>query len=176
MSDQEKERIAALIAARGEVDDHSLGNPLGNPLDSALDAPLEELFATARQTRPDVPMALQAAILADAVLQQKTRSEVLARQSADLAAGQSADLAATQTAGRHSTAHRLWRQFSAAVGGWPAFGGMAAASLAGLWIGLAPPSFLPDPVERFAAFSSGSQLITDLGYDVSLLMGDEVFE
>jgi hypothetical protein len=157
MSDQEKERIAAQVAAqvtaRGEVDDH--------PLDSALDAPLEELFATARRTRPDAPVALQAAILADAVLLQKTRNEVLAAQ---------------QTAGRHSTAHRLWRQFAAAVGGWPAVGGMAAASLTGLWIGLAPPSFLPDPVERFAAFSSGSQLITDLGYDVSLLMGDEVFE
>jgi hypothetical protein len=157
MSDQEKERIAAGIAARGEVDDH----PLDSALDSALDAPLEELFDTARRTRPDAPVALQAAILADAVLLQKTRSEVLA---------------ATQTAGRHSPVHRLWRQFAAAVGGWPAIGGMAAASLTGLWIGLAPPSFLPDPVERFAAFSSGSQLITDLGYDVSLLMGDEVFE
>ena len=31
------------------------------------------------------------------------------------------------------------------LGGWAGLGGLAAASAAGVWIGLAPPEFLPDP-------------------------------
>lgn len=162
MSDKEKTRPATRIAAQGASEsDRSSG------LDDRLEDHLDDIFATARQTRPDVPQALQAAILADAATLQKSRTDDLTRKSAGQTTG--------ETAGQ-TPAHRLWRQFVSAVGGWPALGGMAAASLAGLWIGLAPPSFLPDPVERYAAFSTGSQLITDLGYDVSLLMGDEVFE
>ncbi len=71
---------------------------------------------------------------------------------------------------------QIWRQFVSAVGGWPALGGLVAASLSGLWIGLAPPSFLPDPIESFASYSSGSQVVSDLDYDVSFLLSDEVFE
>lgn len=39
----------------------------------------------------------------------------------------------------------VWEQMREAVGGWPALGGLAVASLAGLWIGFAPPAMLPDP-------------------------------
>lgn len=31
------------------------------------------------------------------------------------------------------------------IGGWAGVGGMAAAAMAGVWIGVAPPSALPDP-------------------------------
>ncbi|WP_122074183.1 hypothetical protein [Pseudophaeobacter sp. EL27] len=123
---------------------------------------LEDLFAAARSDPTPVPQALQAAILADA--QQIQNNRAMASDTSR-ATGQSRQLP-----------QRLWQQFISAVGGWPALGGLAAASLTGLWIGLAPPSFLPDPVESFASYSSGSQLITDLDYDVSFLVSDEVFE
>lgn len=175
MSDKEKALIAALNGSQVASTGASLSEA-SSELDAHLDAHLDEVFATARQTRPEVPVSLQAAILADAALLQKARVEVLTCQTAGQASGQITGQITGQLRARQSAALRLWRQFAAAVGGWPALGGMAAASLAGLWIGLAPPSFLPDPVERYAAFSTGSQLMTDLGYDVSLLMGDEVFE
>lgn len=38
------------------------------------------------------------------------------------------------------------QQFLRVLGGWPAMGGLAAACAAGVWIGVAPPDFLPDPV------------------------------
>ncbi|MEP2717670.1 hypothetical protein [Pseudophaeobacter sp.] len=125
---------------------------------------LDDLFAVARNTPVEMPASLTAAILADA-----SQVQELHRQ----AALQSLPGASR---GEQGAAQRLWRQFSAAVGGWPSLGGLAAASLTGLWLGLAPPSFLPDPVASYAAFSSGSELISNQGYDVSLMMSDEVFE
>ena len=121
---------------------------------------LEDLFAAARSEPIQLPPALQAAMLADA--QQIQQAGTLAP--------------AEQSSSPQNISLRLWQQFVSAVGGWPALGGLAAASLSGLWIGLAPPSFFPDPVESFASFSSGSQLVADLDYDVSFLMSDEVFE
>ncbi len=35
-----------------------------------------------------------------------------------------------------------WRGTLAAIGGWPALGGMALATMAGVWIGVAPPDSL----------------------------------
>lgn len=121
---------------------------------------LDDLFATARRDAPPMSDNLMAAILQNASDVQLERDQ------------ESAVLSPPSEAG----VVRLWRQFSAAIGGWPALGGLAAASVAGLWIGLAPPSFLPDPAERFVALSSGSQLISNAGYDVTLLMGDEVLQ
>ena len=34
----------------------------------------------------------------------------------------------------------FWAQLTEVLGGWPSFGGLAAASAAGLWLGLAPPA------------------------------------
>ena len=51
-------------------------------------------------------------------------------------------------------------------------GGMAAACGAGLWLGLAPPAFLPDPVD----FVQGTVSSTDLpydSYDLAMLLGEE---
>lgn len=120
---------------------------------------LDDLFASARQARPRMSADLTAAILQDAAIVRRD-----------------GDSAVPNVAVPRSEAmlHRLWRQFSTAIGGWPALGGLAAASVAGLWIGLAPPSFLPDPAERYVALSSGSQLVSNAGYDVILLMGEEV--
>ena len=125
---------------------------------------LEDLFAAARSEPAQLPQALQAAMLADA--QQVQQDRVDARVPGGCEPGLNPQSLPT----------RLWQQFISAVGGWPALGGLAVASLSGLWIGLAPPSFLPDPVESFASYSSGSLLGSDLDYDVSFLMSDEVFE
>lgn len=127
---------------------------------------LEDLFAAARSAPTELPGPLQASLLADAQRVQEERSS-----ARDRAAETSQLLSSPQDLSR-----QIWRQFVSAVGGWPALGGLVAASLSGLWIGLAPPSFLPDPVESFASYSSGSQVVSDLDYDVSFLLSDEVFE
>ena len=127
---------------------------------------LEDLFAAARRAPTELPGPLQASLLADAQRVQEERSS-----ARDRASETSQLLSSPQELSR-----QIWRQFVSAVGGWPALGGLVAASLSGLWIGLAPPSFLPDPVESFASYSSGSQVVSDLDYDVSFLLSDEVFE
>ena len=33
----------------------------------------------------------------------------------------------------------LWAQLMDAIGGWPSLGGLAAATVAGIWVGIAPP-------------------------------------
>jgi len=127
---------------------------------------LEDLFAAARSAPTELPGPLQASLLADAQRVQQERAS-----ARDTASETSQLLSSPQELSR-----QIWRQFVSAVGGWPALGGLVAASLSGLWIGLAPPSFLPDPVESFASYSSGSQVVSDLDYDVSFLLSDEVFE
>lgn len=125
---------------------------------------VDALFASAREVPPQMPKNLEQAILRDAAQVQARRLETQTQARSGQGATPERGL------------HRIWRQFSAAIGGWPALGGLAAASLVGLWVGVAPPAFLPDPVESFVAYSSGAQLISEQGYDVSLLMSEEVFE
>lgn len=38
----------------------------------------------------------------------------------------------------------LWWRLMRALGGWPAMGGLTAATCVGFWIGVAPPAALPD--------------------------------
>lgn len=122
---------------------------------------LDDLFAAARHAPPLMPRSLEAAILQDAADLQQERRAAEGRATG---------------ANRRRGLSRLWQQFSAAVGGWPALGGLAVASLTGLWIGVAPPSFLPDPAGQVAALATGSGFLADQSYDISLLMSDEVFE
>jgi len=93
--------------------------------DDALDA----LFAQARADAPRMPDRLQARILADAQ----------AVQDSAVQAGP------VRTASPERVG--LLQRISAAVGGWPALGGMITASVLGLWIGAAPPAFLPDAAQ-----------------------------
>ncbi len=85
---------------------------------------LERLFGAARDAPVDFPEGLNKRILADADRVQAGR--VAARVAVP--------------------AQGIWSQFLGVLGGWPALGGLATACAAGIWIGLAPPSFLPDPV------------------------------
>lgn len=107
---------------------------------------LDQLLQIARQEKPDLPEALEARILRDA-----------ARVRAGFAAPARPGAAA------------LWRQLRAALGGWPAMGGLAAACAAGLWLGLAPPAALPDPV-MLLDDTSGETLALFSGDDLALAM------
>lgn len=101
---------------------------------------LEQLFAEARDETVHLPDELMQRILADAE-----------RQQVDAPQGAVADGSAT--------ASGFWHQMLAMLGGWPAMGGLAAACAAGVWIGLAPPTFLPDPAELVMGVQSDIDLI-----------------
>lgn len=85
---------------------------------------LDACFDAARREGAMLSDRLEARILADAARLQDQR----------------------RAAARRATGPGPIRLLWEALGGWPAFGGLAAASAAGIWIGLAPPAFLPDPV------------------------------
>lgn len=88
------------------------------------DKDLEALFAAARDTRDDMPEGLAARMVADA-------DRIQQDQMAPVAPVRSRP--------------GLWDQLQTLLGGWAGMGGLVAASAAGVWIGLAPPEFLPDP-------------------------------
>ncbi|UWQ82491.1 hypothetical protein [Leisingera caerulea] len=119
--------------------------------DKALEE-LEDLFAAARSQRPGMPAPLNAAILADA-----------AREQAGFRAARP----------ERAVRQPLWRQLIEAIGGWPAMGGLAAASAAGLWIGIAPPSFVPDPV-ALAGYENTSTAFADESYDMALMLSEDL--
>ncbi|WP_254655116.1 MULTISPECIES: hypothetical protein [unclassified Sulfitobacter] len=75
---------------------------------------LEAHFEQARATPPQMPAGMMDRLIADA----------LAAQPAPALGG--------------------WRGFWRAIGGAPALGGLITATAVGFWIGVAPPSGLPD--------------------------------
>jgi hypothetical protein len=83
------------------------------------DIALDAFFAAARADDPEPGDDLMARILADAA---RVQPRPVTPVSAASASG--------------------WRGILAAIGGWPAMGGMAVATMAGLWIGIAPPAGL----------------------------------
>jgi hypothetical protein len=83
------------------------------------DKMLDDLFAQARSIAPEPDDALMARVLADAATM-KTPLPVVASQPG------------------------LWSRVMDAIGGWPAVSGLAAATVAGIWIGVAPPASVQD--------------------------------
>lgn len=106
---------------------------------------LEALFDEARRAQVEMPEALNARILADAKRAQAGFPGVFETVRAAPAPG-------------------LWSQLVAALGGWPTVGGLATVGAAGIWIGVAPPSFLPDP----------ARLVMGDGSDIELLDVDDM--
>ena len=82
---------------------------------------LDDLLATARNQRPAVSGDLMSRVLADAAAAQAMPGE-------------------QPLPGRRS----LWAQLLDTIGGWPALGGLAAATIAGFWVGAMPPSAVTD--------------------------------
>ncbi len=105
-----------------------------DPDAKAVDAALDE----ASMVRPEVPDHLMNAVMMDAARLQPRVAAAMPRQS-------------------------LWDTFLDLIGGWPAVGGLAAAGVAGVWLGAAPPVGL----ESAAASLLGETEAIDLwGTDV----------
>lgn len=110
-----------------------------NPKDDMLD----DLFATARTQAAPPNADLRARVLSDA-------QQVQAGFGA---------VAAPSRAG-------LWLRLMDALGGWPAVSGLAAATVAGVWIGIAPPSSIEDLTAGLLGDEvSVSLMSTSLGFD-----------
>ncbi len=89
------------------------------PENRSVDALLDEAASHA----PEVPAHLMAAVLRDAADLQPRVVAAPAR-------------------------HSLWESFLDLIGGWPAMGGLAAAGLAGVWLGFSPPATLEAATAR----------------------------
>ncbi len=111
-------------------------------------ADLDALFQAARQSG-GIPDDLLRRVLLDA-------------DQVQAGFGESAAL--VQSPGR-------WRQLLTVLGGWPAVGGLAAACAVGVWIGLAPPAFLPDPVQAMMLLVSDPTLLD--GGDLAAALSEE---
>ncbi len=86
------------------------------------DFDLDEVFASARRAEPVLSDDFMARILADAAMVHEERSAPTVAK-------------ALETGGFLAM---LWSM----LGGWAGTGGLAAAAVAGLWIGIAPPDAL----------------------------------
>lgn len=95
---------------------------------------LDDLFAEARELAPKPSAALVARVLADA---ESPRTATPIRKRG------------------------LMERMFDMIGGWPAAGGLLAATIAGLWIGVAPPA----SVEDFSASLMGDPVSVGLFVD-----------
>ncbi len=101
---------------------------------------LDDLFAQARQLAPVPGAALTARVLADAA-----RPVPVARPQPS-----------------------VWAQLGAMLGGWPALGGLATATIAGIWIGIASPSVVAD----YAAALLGEPVSLGLSPEEFMIAGE----
>lgn len=108
------------------------------------DMELDQLFAQARQNRPELPDDLAVRILTDAEAVRLDRLKPAAPQRS------------------------AWTRILEGIGGWQSMGGLVAASAAGVWIGFAAPDFLPDPA-TYIYPQDTSFVVADLGLDTSFL-------
>jgi hypothetical protein len=74
---------------------------------------IDDLLSQAANIKPVVPQSLMARVLIDADIAQPRQTD--------------------------TTDQSFWASLRDMIGGWPGVGGLAMASLTGLWIGVAPP-------------------------------------
>lgn len=94
-------------------------------------------------------MAALDALLADlaALPVEPAGPDLMERILADAVAAQPAPVLPGPAVPSASNAESTgWRGWLDALGGWPALGGLAAAAVTGLWIGVAPPAAIDDLV------------------------------
>ncbi len=106
---------------------------------------LDLLFAQARQDRQDLPDDLAVRILTDAETVRLARLNPKPVKAAP-----------------------PWRRILTGLGGWQGMSGLAAASVAGVWIGFSAPGFLPDPATILYPQET-SFVVADLSLDTSFL-------
>lgn len=108
------------------------------------DDALETLFAQARAARPEPGPDLLSRIMADAAgLQEERRPDARPMRSGT-----------PRTPG-------LWRWLSELLGGWPALSGLAAATVAGVWIGATGPGAVGDIAMNMLGETVSVDLIPD---------------
>lgn len=115
-----------------------------------MDDDLDDLFAVARGTVPQPSAALMARILADAVAEQPRP--------------------ATRPVPRLVPVRFSLRALIAALGGMGAMAGLATAAVAGVWIGLTPPTVVDDLAATLWTVDEGDQV--DLFPDLEGLIDD----
>ena len=65
----------------------------------------------------------------------------------------------------------LWERMMDGLGGWPAVSGLAAATVAGIWVGVAPPTALEDLTSSVIGDEvSVSFFSSDFGFDAEVLI------
>ncbi|MEY8842985.1 hypothetical protein AB9K41_28465, partial [Cribrihabitans sp. XS_ASV171] len=99
--------------------------------------------------REPMPQALADRMVADALAVQAGRAAMVAPASSG--AG-------------------IWAQLRGALGGWAGMSGLATACAAGVWMGLAPPTFLPDPAQL--VYDTGAEGELFGGSDLALLLAE----
>lgn len=113
-----------------------------NPNDDMLN----DLFAEVREVKPVPSDALMMRVLAD---------------------GDAVQLGA---ATRPAVQPGLWTRMMDMVGGWPAVSGLAAATVAGIWVGVAPPASVSDMTASLIGDEVSISLFsTDLMFDEGAL-------
>ncbi|MEQ3626093.1 MAG: hypothetical protein ABNH26_09315 [Celeribacter sp.] len=141
------------------------------------EAELESLFAAARHSRADLEPAtpdLLARILGDAEAEQDSR------EAERLRAATGASVGKTRSTGRWSLTALL-----RGIGGWPAAASLAAATMAGVWIGVDQPAGLDSVTGAFigsettlSATTTTAVLATETGSEDALsdaLLGEYGF-
>lgn len=101
---------------------------------------LDDLFAEARVVSPEVSDDLMTRVLADAAASQRIEPP------------------------RPEVQGGAWGRLLDMIGGWPAASGLAAATIAGVWIGIAPPA----AVEELTAGLLGDTVTISLVADSDL--------
>lgn len=114
---------------------------------------LDDLFAAARGNPAPMSVHLTRAILDDAVAAQSAITAPMSVPKPRIQVG-------------------LWRQLMGVIGGLPAVGGLVTACAIGVWVGLAPPSFLPDPMQ-LVGYTDSTSVPYD-SYDLAMVLGEEM--
>lgn len=107
------------------------------------DTELEALFRAARQAPPEPDAGFLATLEQDA-LRELARAPV--------------------------PTPRFGFDLSGLLGGWRGMGGLAAAAVTGLWIGIAPPSGVPDPLDFF------DQALTGVSFEYDPVFGADALD
>ncbi len=111
----------------------------GDESDMKAEQALDALFEAAQAQPEDLPDALLARIVEDAeAMQPQTVVPAQPQQS-------------------------VWRGIAAALGGWPAFGSLATAAVAGLYIGVSDPTLAANPFTAVTDVEFSDFLSDDTG-------------
>lgn len=105
---------------------------------------IDALLAEARGQAPAPDDALMARVLADATAVQDARHT----RPAPVPPG-------------------LWARAMEAIGGWPALGSLTAATVAGLWVGIAPPAAVSDVTAALTGEGMQVSLFASDGFDIA---------